>query len=121
VKYQSSIAGIGLTLCAILLVIAAVAPLGTWGTIGVITAAGFLGGIIIPSRDLLVRQASPPKAVGRTFGIVTTGFNFGGIIAPVLGGVLIDNHLPAWIFYASAAFTIITVVIALIVDRRARD
>ncbi len=120
VKYQSTIASIGLSLCAVLLVMAAILPVGTWGTIGLITGAGFLGGIIIPSRDLLVRQASPPKAVGRTFGIVTTGFNFGGMIAPVVGGVMIDHHLPAWIFYASAIFTVITVVIALVVDRRAK-
>jgi len=121
VKYQSTIASIGLSLCAVVLILAALLPIGTNGTIGLIALAGFLGGIIIPSRDLLVRQASPPKAVGRTFGIVTTGFNFGGMIAPVIGGVMIDHHLPAWIFYGSAIFTALTVVIALMVDRRARD
>lgn len=121
VRYQSSIASIGLTLCAVVLVVIAVVPLSIWGAIACITLAGFLGGIIIPSRDLLVRQASPPKAVGRTFGIVTTGFNFGGMVAPVIGGVMIDHHLPAWVFYGSAIFTITTVVIALVVDRRAKD
>ena len=35
--------------------------------------AGFLSGMIAPSRDMLVRAAAPPGAVGRVFGIVTTG------------------------------------------------
>ena len=38
-------------------------------------AAGFLGGVIAPSRDMLVRNAAPPGAAGRAFGIVSTGFN----------------------------------------------
>ena len=41
--------------------------------------AGFLGGVIAPSRDMMVRNAAPPGAAGRTFGIVSTGFNLGGI------------------------------------------
>ena len=80
-------------------------------------AAGLLAGIIVPSRDMLVRNASPPDAVGRVFGIVTTGFNFGGMVAPIVGGMLVDHHAPAWIFYTSAAFMLVTVVIAVSVDR----
>jgi len=45
-------------------------------------AAGFLSGMIAPSRDMLVRGAAPPGAAGRVFGIVTTGFNIGGTIGP---------------------------------------
>ena len=41
-------------------------------------SAGFLSGMIAPSRDMLVRAAAPPGAAGRVFGIVTTGFNIGG-------------------------------------------
>jgi MFS family permease len=55
--------------------------------------------------------------VGRVFGIVTTGFNFGGMVAPIVGGLLLDHHAPAWIFYGSAAFMLLTVVIAVGVDR----
>ena len=46
------------------------------------TVAGFLGGVIAPSRDMLVRAAAPPGAAGRAFGIVSTGFNFSGIASP---------------------------------------
>ena len=43
--------------------------------------AGFLGGVIAPSRDMLVRNAAPPGAAGRAFAIVSTGFNFSGIVS----------------------------------------
>ena len=36
------------------------------------SAAGLLSGMIMPSRDMLVRAAAPPGAMGRTFGIVTS-------------------------------------------------
>jgi putative spermidine/putrescine transport system permease protein len=80
----------------------------------VVGAAGLLAGIIVPSRDMLVRNASPPDAVGRVFGIVTTGFNFGGMIAPIVGGLLLDHHAPAWIFFGSAAFMLLTVVMSVL-------
>ena len=86
--------------------------------LALIGATGFCAGLIMPSRDLLVRKASPPDAVGRVFGIVTTGFNFGGMIGPLIGGALIDARAPAWIFYGSAAFMVITVAIALAVERK---
>lgn len=87
--------------------------------LALVAATGFCAGLIMPSRDLLVRKASPPDAVGRVFGIVTTGFNFGGMIAPLIGGALIDGKSPAWIFYGSAVFMLMTVIIALAVERRA--
>jgi MFS family permease len=118
-KHQSTMAAAGLTGAALLICVVGAVNLGLTGTMLVIGAAGLLAGIIVPSRDLLVRQASPPDAVGRVFGIVTTGFNFGGMVAPIVGGLLLDHHAPAWIFYGSAAFMLLTVVIAVSVDRSA--
>jgi MFS family permease len=79
--------------------------------------AGFLGGVIAPSRDMLVRNAAPPGAAGRAFGIVSTGFNIGGIISPLLFGWIMDQNLPHWVFGASAAFMVLTVLLALITER----
>jgi MFS family permease len=81
-------------------------------------AAGFLGGVIAPSRDMLVRDAAPPGAAGRAFGIVTTGFNLGGIVSPLLFGWIMDQNWPQWVFGASVVFMIVTVLLALVTDRR---
>jgi MFS family permease len=79
--------------------------------------AGFLGGVIAPSRDMLVRNAAPPGAAGRAFGIVSTGFNIGGIISPLLFGWIMDQHMPHWVFGASAIFMVLTVLLALVTER----
>jgi len=82
--------------------------------------AGFLGGVIAPSRDMLVRDAAPPGAAGRAFGIVSTGFNIGGIISPLLFGWIMDQDMPHWVFGASAVFMALTVLLALVTDRNPR-
>jgi sugar phosphate permease len=79
--------------------------------------AGFLGGVIAPSRDMLVRNAAPVGAAGRAFGIVSTGFNLGGIVSPLLFGWIMDQNAPHWVFGASVAFMILTVLLALVTDR----
>ena len=78
--------------------------------------AGFLGGVIAPSRDMLVRSAAPAGAAGRAFGIVSTGFNLGGIVSPLLFGWIMDQNQPHWVFGASVVFMILTVLLALVTD-----
>ena len=80
-------------------------------------SAGFLGGVIAPSRDMLVRNAAPPGAAGRAFGIVSTGFNLGGIVSPLLFGWIMDQNLPHWVFGASAVFMVLTVLLSLATER----
>jgi MFS family permease len=79
--------------------------------------AGFLSGVIAPSRDMLVRNAAPPGAAGRAFGIVSTGFNVGGIISPLLFGWIMDHDSPHWVFGASVIFMALTVLLALVTER----
>jgi MFS transporter, FSR family, fosmidomycin resistance protein len=79
--------------------------------------AGFLSGMIMPSRDMLVRAAAPPGAVGRAFGIVSIGLSTGGMIGPMLFGWIMDFGAPRWVFGASVVFMLVTVALALIGDR----
>lgn len=80
--------------------------------------AGFLSGVIAPSRDMLVRNAAPPGAAGRAFGIVSTGFNLSGIFGPLLYGWIMDQNMPHWVFGASVVFMSLTVLLALVTDRK---
>jgi MFS family permease len=82
------------------------------------TAAGFLGGVIAPSRDMLVRSAASAGAAGRAFGIVSTGFNLGGIVSPLLFGWIMDQNAPHWVFGASVIFMVMTVGLSLVTDRK---
>ena len=83
-------------------------------------ATGFLAGMIMPSRDMLVRAVAPPGMAGRVFGIVTTGFNIGGAIGPILGGFCVEHGAPRWVFYSSVCFMTLTVLAVLVGDWRSR-
>jgi MFS family permease len=105
---------------AVIVLVIAIVSLPAPLLIALMTLAGFLGGLIAPSRDMLVRDAAPPGAAGRAFGIVSTGFNFSGILAPLLFGWIMDQHLPHWVFGASVVFMLLTVLLALITDRKSQ-
>jgi MFS transporter, FSR family, fosmidomycin resistance protein len=98
---------------AVIVFLIGTVPLDAVVLIAAMGSAGFLSGMIAPSRDMLVRAAAPPGAAGRAFGIVTMGLNIGGTIGPMLGGWIMDRGAPRWIFYASVLFMLITVVMAL--------
>ena len=89
--------------------------------IAAMASAGFLGGVITPSRDMLVRNAAPPGAAGRAFGIVSTGFNVGGVISPLLFGWIMDQSMPHWVFGASVGVMTLTVLLSLVTERSTQD
>jgi len=80
---------------------------------------GFLIGMMMPSRDMLVRKAAPPGAAGSVFGIVSTGFNIGGIIGPLMFGAIMDHGAPQWVFCAAIGLLLATAVFGLVTERRA--
>jgi MFS family permease len=106
---------------AVIVIVIATVALPTIVLIAALTLAGFLGGLIAPSRDMMVRNAAPVHAAGRAFGIVSTGFNFSGIASPLLFGWIMDRSMPHWVFGASAIFMILTVAIAFFTDRNSAE
>jgi MFS family permease len=80
--------------------------------------AGFLSGMMLPSRDMLVRKAAPPGAAGRVFGIVATGFNIGGVVGPLVFGWIMDHGAPVWVFGMAVGLLLTTSVFAFISERR---
>src|SRR6516165_7908696 len=105
---------------AVVVLMIAVATLPTLLLVAAMTVAGFLGGVIAPSRDMMVRNAAPPHAAGRAFGIVSTGFNFSAIASPLLFGWIMDQNRPHWVFGLSAAFMVLTVLLIFFTDRGTR-
>jgi MFS family permease len=108
------VAATAFALAALLTAIVATASLSELTLVITLGATGFLTGLIAPSRDMLVRSASPKGAEGKTFGIVSTGFNIGGAIGPIGFGWMLDQGHPTAIFWAGVAFMSLTVVLILI-------
>ena len=113
-----SVAAACFAINAVIMLVIATINLPSLLLTAVMALAGFLGGVIAPSRDMLVRNAAPAGAAGRAFGIVSTGFNFSGILSPLLFGWIMDQNLPHWVFGASVVFMVLTVLLALVTDRK---
>ena len=68
------------------------------------TLMGFGVGMAGPSRDLMIRQATPKEASGRVFGIVYSGLDLGLALGPILFGMLMDWHQESLVFVMIAVF-----------------
>lgn len=66
-----------------------------------------------PSRDVLVRNSSPPGAIGVVFGFVSTGFSAGGAVAPPLFGWVNDLGHPEYVFWLFASITLVGILTML--------
>lgn len=112
-------AGLAVTATSILLI--ALFDLGAAAIVGLLALSGLANGIVMPSRDLLVRAVTPPGAFGKVFGFVTTGFNIGGMVAPILYGWLLDNGAPRGVFLAAVLFSLASIPTVMVnVSRRSR-
>lgn len=119
-RRHSEVAAGGFAVTAVAIAIVGLVNLPIWALLPVMAVGGFCTGLIMPSRDMLVRASAPKGAEGRVFAIVSTGFNIGGIIGPLLYGTIMDFGHPGWIFAVSVGFMLATCVLALANDRRAR-
>ena len=120
-RRHGQVAAVGFAVNAAIILMIAMVGLGPLVLVAAMGIAGFLSGMIMPSRDMLVRAAAPAGAVGRAFGIVSIGLSTGGMIGPMLFGWIMDRGAPHWVFGASVVFMVLTVALALIGDRRSRD
>jgi len=112
------VAALGLGAIALLTVLIANINLGSMLLIAVMTACGFFYGVIMPSRDMIVREVTPPGSFGKVFGFVTTGFNIGGIVSPLIFGAIMDHGNPRLVFMLVAAFSVIAIVTVATLPRR---
>jgi MFS transporter, FSR family, fosmidomycin resistance protein len=111
-KHPMRIATIGLALSGVTILILAYVNFSAALFIAMLALTGFLNGVIMPSRDLIVRAVTPPGAFGVVFGFVTTGFNVAAVIAPLLYGWLMDEGSPRLIFICAACFTALSLLMA---------
>jgi MFS family permease len=117
-RRHAQVAAAGFTVNAAIILLIGTVGLGALLLVVAMGIAGFLSGMIMPSRDMLVRAAAPAGAVGRAFGIVSIGLSTGGMIGPMLFGWIMDHGAPRWVFGASVVFMVLTVVFAVTADRR---
>lgn len=113
------VAVIGTALSGVCFLIIAFGGLPLTLVSGLFMIAGVAIGAVGPSRDLLIRAASPEGARGKVFGLVYSGLDAGSALAPTLFGFLIDRHLPHLMF-ALVAFLLFLSITTVLSVRKAR-
>jgi MFS family permease len=105
----------GLLICSALILVVAGGLLPFAGIVAAVFVAGLAQGATSPSRDILVKAATPPGATGKVFGFVYSGLDAGSTGAPLLFGAFLDGHAVQAIFlviallYAASVFSVVTV------------
>ncbi len=77
--------------------------------------AGAAGGITNPSRDMIVRSATPPGASGKVFGFVYSGLDVGSFLAPPVFGFLMSAGTPSIIFWIAVALYLVNAVLVMMI------
>ena len=72
--------------------------------VAALALSGYLIGLLIPSRDLLLRSVTPPGSMGKVMGFASTGSNLGGALIPVVLGYAMDTAGGHWVFWICALF-----------------
>lgn len=103
---------------AALLVLCATGILGAVGTMIALAATGFVVGIGNPSRDMMVKNATPKGASGRMYGAVYSGFDVGFAVSPLIFGALMDKQMYSACLYGVAFVLFISIVVARGVGQR---
>jgi MFS transporter, FSR family, fosmidomycin resistance protein len=111
-------AAAGMAVAAGLTVVLASGLPPTAALVVLLTLIGFAKGATNPSRDLLVRGATPAGASGRVFGFVYSGLDVGTLVMPPIYGWLLDRGEPSAIFLVAAALMVLTMFTVLEVGRR---
>ena len=103
---------------AALLVLCATGILGAAGTMIALAATGFVVGIGNPSRDMMVKNATPKGASGRMYGTVYSGFDVGFALSPLIFGALMDKQMYSACLYGVAFVLFISIGVAKGVGQR---
>ena len=114
------VAACGLLAGGLAVLTMAFAPLPHWAIAPVLAFAGFSTGMTGPSRDLLVRSATPPGSAGKVYGFVYSGLDVGSMATPVFYGWLIDRGMAQAVFIAVFFATLLTIATVLQLPGQAR-
>jgi MFS family permease len=104
---------------AVLVALCASAWLSGFWAMLVLAVTGFALGIGGPSRDMMIRRATPKGATGRVYGVVYSGLDAGFAVAPTLFGYFMDHSWFAGVLLCGALTLLVSVVFAFAVGRQA--
>ncbi len=115
VRHHDRVAAGGLLVAAALTLPIATQTVTPALLLPLLVLAGFSGGVTNPSRDMIVRNATPPGASGKVFGFVYSGLDIGSFLAPPLFGYLMNLGIPAAMFWIAVGLYVVNAGLVMLI------
>lgn len=112
VQRLEKIIAIFLLLAAACLALVASGWLSGTAALVVASAAGFGHGLAGPSRDMLIKRATPTGNTGRVYGTVYSGLDTGFAVAAPIFGWMMDRQMHSQVFFGAAVALAVSVIAA---------
>ncbi len=120
-RFPERVIAVGFILGSSISVLIAMTVVSGSTMMSLFTVMGFFVGIAGPSRDLMIRSATPKEASGRVFGTVYSGLDSGLAIGPLMFGLLMDWKMVPGVFILIAAFLMMALLTAYRVGENNRS
>lgn len=117
-RHSDRVVALSMAAAAVLLALCGTGWLGASLTMVVLASTGFAVGIGGPSRDMMIKKATPEGATGRVYGLVYSGLDTGFAISPLVFGTFMDRGWYGATLMGAAAVLMLSVVAALGVGQR---
>jgi MFS family permease len=114
-RHHERVAAIGLLTAAVFTLPVALGSVSPAVLPFLLVAAGFAGGTTNPSRDMIVRQATPPGASGKVFGFVYSGLDIGSFVAPLVFGSVMNAGNPAAMFWITVGLYVFNAALVSVI------
>jgi MFS family permease len=88
------------------------------GTMVALAITGLAIGVGGPSRDMMIKKATPPGATGRVYGMVYSGLDVGFALSPVIFGGFMDRGWYGATLVGGALVLLFSVLAALGIGKR---
>ena len=117
-KQSDKVVAICMTVSALGLALCATSWLGGLATMAILAGTGFAVGVGGPSRDMMIKKATPKGATGRVYGTVYSGLDVGFALSPIVFGQFMDRGQYSATLLGAACVLLLSVGAALGVGKR---
>jgi predicted MFS family arabinose efflux permease len=117
-KHSDRVVALCMLLGAICMALCASEWFNTDVTLVVLALTGLAIGVGGPSRDMMIKKATPKGATGRVYGMVYSGLDVGFAVSPLIFGYFMDHGWFAAALFGAAVSLLLSVVVALGVGKR---
>jgi MFS family permease len=117
-KQSDKVVATCMTVAALCMALCGSGWLAGVATMVILAATGLAIGVGGPSRDMMIKKATPKGATGRVYGIVYSGLDVGFAISPLVFGVFMDHGWYGATLLGAASVLLLSVLVALGVGRR---